>query len=222
MAARERRPTGRPPAINQLLRTLPDGTKVTVADDIINTLRLCPVIEVAAAKAGIHRDTVHHWLKTAAQARTRITTPKDTDIRRLSRFETMCCDFSDNVDRVIAEYELTRLARIERRAQGGEERITITIKVDADGNEVERTSRTERLLPDVEQDKWLLARRLPARYSSRVEVTGPEGEALIPTEDRAAALAAALQAFQNGADAQRALDAERESANGNGTPAAAP
>lgn len=188
-------PRGRPTKINQPVATRdnPDGTTttITVADRIVERLTVGAYMEEAASSAGVHKDTVYEWLKIGANARARIIAGTVTP-SKLTTHERRCLDFSDAVDQATGEWAMRSLTALEQHARGGLKSTTVTEKVDARGRVMERTTKTEELLPNPAVIQWRLERRFPDRYGrQRVEVSGPEGEA-IPIEVRATELAAKL------------------------------
>lgn len=204
--------TGRPSTINQRIGERPDGTPITVADQIVDHVRAVGAeVAVAAAVVGVHRDTVYDWLKIGARARARINRPGS---ERLTVHETRCLDFSDRYIAAEAEWHMRQLVTLERSQQPQTRTIT-TEKLDPAGNVIERTVRTEIVPGDTDAAKWRLQRKHRDLYADRVEVTGADGSPLIPQAERARDLARNLEAWKAGTEDQRALDEERQ-ANGNG------
>lgn len=204
-------PGGRPTAINEVLstRTNEDGTttNVTVSDRIIETVRSGTPLEGAAGSAGITNETLWRWLREGARAQRLLhagTKPRD-----LTAEQRRLATFSEEVFRAIGEWEANSNLLLERLARGGTRIVTVTEKVDKDGNVIDKTTKTETLGPSAAVIQWRLSRRFPDRYADRVEVTGAGGEP-ISVESRAKSLADGLRAFQQGADAQRELDAAKE------------
>lgn len=204
-------PGGRPTSLTQVVseRTTEDGTLVrtTVAERIIESVRAGTPLEGAAASAGITNDTLWRWLREGARANRLLiagTKPKEltAEQRRLS-------EFSEEIHRATGEWEANSNLILERLARGGTRVVTVTEKVDKDGNVLDKTTKTETLGPSAAVLQWRLSRRFPDRYADRVEVSGPGGEP-ISIETRAKSLADGLRAFQAGADAQRELDETKE------------
>ena len=169
-------PRGQPSSIDQTVGTRTDGTPITAFDRIIHAISIGSYFEQACAAAGIHKDTAYAWLTTGARthaARARaidkaLPAPKET------KHEQRCAQFSDAILRAEAEWELSSLATLETLARGGTQIETVTVKTDGANRVVDRTVKTETLLPSAQVIEWRLSRRFPARYSHHVEVTGAD------------------------------------------------
>lgn len=177
----ERRRRGRPSEIDSVIGKHPlTAEPVTVSDRIIETIRLGGYMETAAARAGVHKQTVYGWLETGAKSFKRLNAgtaaPGD-----LTEHEWRCLEFTEAVDRAEADSEVEQLALLAELGQGGRQLVTTTVKSTpgAQGAPdviVERTTKTETMLPNPQVLMWRLERRHPARYGrTRVEVTGPDG-----------------------------------------------
>jgi hypothetical protein len=188
--------TGRPSKIHDVVNVRDDGTRVTVADRIVAALRAGNYLEPSAQAVGVAKTTVYEWIKLGGAAQRRITND-GVNRSALSQHERRCLDFADAVADAQAEWEVDANARLQRLAVGDHTVVTVTEKVNADGELLERTTKTERLAPSAQVLEWRLTRRFPDRYSQRVEVSGPEGAA-IPVEVRARNLADALRQHQAG------------------------
>ncbi len=192
--------TGRPSNIDSVIGHTRDGEPITVADRILAALRAGNYVEAAAGSAGITKTTVYEWLKIGAQAGMRTNSGKPGV--KVTAHEKRCMAFADAVREAEHGWEVDSNARLQQLAAGGVTTVTETVKVDADGKVLERTTKTEHHAPSAQVLEWRLTRRFPDRYSTRVEVSGPAGEP-VPVEVRARSLADALRDFQAGADAQR-------------------
>lgn len=204
------RSPGRPSKIDAVIGHDQAGQPITASDRIIQALRAGNYVETAAMSVGISKMSVYEWLKVGGQAAMKINAPGG-NLSKLSQHERKCLAFSDAVREAEAAWEVDSNARLQQLAIGGVTTKTVTEKVDADGKLLERTVKTETHAPSAQVLEWRLTRRFPNRYSQRVEVSGPGGEA-VPVEVRARSLADALRDFQAGAQAQAELD----------TPAVAP
>lgn len=218
-------PRGQPSKIDQVVAevdvrddtgTVTGTRSVTASERIVQAIRIGMYLEPAAASAGVHKDTVYGWLRTGAQAHAALATAEATGTppRELTDHERRCMDFSDAVARAESEWELAANSQLERLARGDVEVVTITEKVDAKGNVVERTSRTERLAPNAQVLQLRLTRRFMERYAGRIEVTGAGGEPLVPEDHRARNLADSMRAYlagaADGAEAAREMEAPAE------------
>lgn len=163
---------GRPSVIDHPVRQAADGEIETVQDRVVAAIRAGNYVETAAAAAGVNKDTLYTWLRTGARAGTRQLTKGG----RLTAYERKCRAFSDAVAAAVAESELTDVARLAQLARGGLRQTTVTVKVDRDGQEVERTTKDETALPHAAVLMWRLERRFGDRWGrAKVEVSGPDG-----------------------------------------------
>lgn len=193
-------PGGRPSKLDAVIATRPDGTPVTVADRILETVRTGGYIETAAARAGIPKSILYTWLKNAARASQRLHAGETTPAQ-LTRNERRCIEFADALDAALADSETEELATHRRLALGGHEVVTVTVKVDEQGRELERSERRETLAPNARALEWRLERRFPDRWGRRQqgELSGPGGGAIeveVGQAERARQLADALREFQ--------------------------
>lgn len=187
-------PAGRPSKIDQIVRYRDrDGERVPVTafDQVIGLLRVGNYIETAAASAGVHRETVHAWLRTGAQAVARAATrglDLDDPALNLTDHEQRCIEFSDAVAEATSSWEVQAIGTLEQLGRGGYQTTRVTIKTERvpDASqpsgfrheEVERTTVTETLPPSAQVLEWRLTRRYPQRYAinpdREVEATGAE------------------------------------------------
>lgn len=184
-------PGGRPSPIDKTIghRDV-DGTPVpvTVFDRIVSALRAGNYIEGAAASAGMSKQAVYDWMKLGARTRLANTPDKDR-----TTHERRCVEFLDAVAEAEAAWEAQANTTLEQLSRGGIPVETVTVKVDGKGKVIERTTKTTATLPDAATIKWRLKRRFRDRYAERIEVTGAEGEPLLPMDERAAAIVEGLR-----------------------------
>lgn len=186
---------GRPLKLAQVARTTDTGEQVTYGQEFIARIRLGLPHDQAASGSGVPRMTVLRARTngTAARAKADAGQPLTDDDRFLIAF-------CDSLERAEAEAEESRLAIIERAAQGGYTTTTTYVTerlVDGVLKEVERRTVTKVEAGQWTAAAWWLERRLPQRYARRVELSGPEGGP-IPVEDRANALGDAMTAYLAG------------------------
>jgi hypothetical protein len=206
---------GRPSKINQVVRVRADGTEITAADQVIERIQLGLDLQSAADSAGISRQTLHNWRLQGARRRAEAANGK-----RLTPAQQRYVDFLDALERAEAEAEANRLAIISRTAQGGATVRKVTRKIqrvqDDTGTwsevELERTEVEETLRPEWTAAAWWLERRMPGKYARRVEVTGAEGQPLVPQDDQARGLADSLRDYLAGAAAGAEVAAEKADA----------
>lgn len=192
--------TGRPTVIDAPLTvhaadSLEPLTVVT-ADKIVSALRVGTPEEGAAASVGITLATLRAWKTEGARILRRMT-QQGQNRSDLSHRERRLADFSSKVLLAEGEWEAKSNGLLDRIAEGGLQVVTVTEKVNAEGEVIERTHRTEQLGPNPGVLMARLKMRFPGRYSERVEVTGAEGEP-IAIELRARQIADAARAFQTG------------------------
>lgn len=165
-----RRP-GRPLRIHEVVDHR-EGQPVTIGEQIVRDVQHGNYVETAAAAAGLDKATVFDWMRRGARLRT------DEHEGRRSRFtkdERALMEFSTSVAQAQARAEADDVRRLDRLGQGGLLRVVETVKVNAAGNEVERSTRTESLAPDAAVLQWRLERRFGARWGRQVAVTGADG-----------------------------------------------
>lgn len=174
MSRRTGNPPGRPPKLDQVLRIADDGTTETVADRIVAHVRSGAYIEEAAGAAGVNKTTVYDWLKIGARAEAHLAAGKPRSA--LSRHQRRCAEFSNAVGSADAIATATDVALTAKLAAGVTKTIE-TVKVDAQGNTLERTTRVESAIPDGAMVRWRLERRKPHQWGrlQRIEVTGLDG-----------------------------------------------
>lgn len=200
--------TGRPDKLDQVVGHDEAGEPVTVHDRIVGDLRVGTYMEHAAGHAGVSKQSVYQWMKDGANA----YAAKHRNPRlRLTAYQRRAMAFSDAVAEAQAEWWVRQEAMLERLARGGHQVVHTTVKLDGQGREVERSTRTETLGPSERVLLWRMERKAPHLYGRRVELVGPEGGPVqVTTDERAQALGDTLRTFLAGADAGAELASERE------------
>lgn len=206
--------------IDRVVGTRPgkDGApdeQITVADRIVELLASGNYIEGAAAGAGVHKDTVYHWLKIGAQVHLRAGAGSIDDLE-LSDFERKCAEFSDAVAEAEGRYESSSNLTLERLARGGIPQTTETVErgpapvnpatggptYDSEGREVlgpilKSSTRSTSTLPDAQVIEWRLTRRFRQRYAERLEVTGADGGPVaLSQSEKASAVLELVRSFR--------------------------
>lgn len=198
-------PGGRPPKINTVVLTRDDPhsgrkVKVTAGQRIIEAIRIGEYVETAAALAGVDKTTVYEWLKVGAGATDAVARQGRT-LKSLTQHQRDCMEFSHAVAEAEALARTDDVATLAELGRGGRQMVTTTVKRNPQGEVIEHTTRTETAQPNAAVLMWRLERRWPAEWGRRrLEVSGPDGEA-IPVEVRAAGLVAALRQHQGDATA---------------------
>lgn len=186
----------RPLKLDDPARTRPDGTVVTIGEAIVTAVGLGQDFTAAAKGAGISTSTLHTWRITGARART-----QQLKGAKVTANDARLVGFLDALERAEAEAELERLAIIHRASQPSTVvKIVEKVQIDGQGVEtvIERTRTTETRPGLWTPAAWWLERRMPDKYARRVELTGKDGDALLPA-DRARTLADSLVEFQTAA-----------------------
>lgn len=199
---------GRPSELDKVVHvvTREDGTRreITAIDRVYETFQLGGSIEDAASRIGVSRQTLYNWQRRAVQLQKALIAGATT-LEKLTDEDREHLRFLDGVERGRADGKLLLLGLNDRLARGGIPITTVTTRVDAQGNVVERTTKIEETVPDGAAIRWRLERSFPREFGRRVEVTGADGGPLeVSSGDRAEQLAGMLRAFLDGrADAQR-------------------
>lgn len=143
----------------------------TVADAIVDLIRLGNYMETAALYCGVGVSTAKLWLRDGGRALDRIAAGARR--RDLSARQRHCADFLAAVRAAQSEAEQRDVARLAALARGGLPvvRTTETWATDDDGQErlVSRQTVTTESLPDARVLTWRLERRFPDRWARRQE-----------------------------------------------------
>lgn len=189
----------RPSGIDRVLRHDRDGNPITVADHIAQAIAAGNYFEQACQSAGVAKSTAYRWLSTGAKAAQAIN-KLGPDAVTLTRNDRRCLEFWDAVTEAEARWEVSAVTQLEQLGRGGAQKVTITERVDPNGQLIEKTIRTETLPPDARVLMWRLERRFPDRYGHRVEFVGSVHETVEDREERLDLLAAQVEAFLAGRD----------------------
>lgn len=171
-----------------------DGSPIMVADRVAEALRLGAHIGDASVRAGVSRELLRQWMRNG----NRINAALDAGSRLegdLNDQERAELHLARTAEAALSEGKLLMLALLDRLSRGAEVR-TVTVRLDANGNEVDRYERTEQHVPDAAVIRWRLERRWPEEWAPkpRLEVTGPGGAPLaVDVQTRARELAQALR-----------------------------
>lgn len=195
---------GRPSKIDQVVDAFPagharEGQPMTAGEKVVERVRtLWAPWSGAAVSAGVRRQTVHEWHKRGAEARAKAMRGE-----ALNRNERLYAEFADSLEKAEEEAHLRILGSLVREAQGGYPIVKKVTKTVA-GKVTEVTTTEETARPQWLPMAWLLERKRGAEYPRPAyQVTGKDGVPLVPKEDRADALASALEGFIAGSEAQR-------------------
>lgn len=189
---------GRPSLLGQVIDTDENGNDILVEDRILAMVRSGNYIEVAAACAGVDKETLFSWARIGAKAaRAKAKDPK----RVLTAHERRCISFSAALHKAAALSEAELIAGIE--AAGTKKRLTIVTtrkRVLIGGEWVETVeTKTEEADPEWRALAWRAERRFTSRWGQRgsLEVSGPDGGP-IELEARGVALARRLMELRAG------------------------
>ena len=204
---------GRPSVLTQVVRYREQNgaqVPVTAGEQVIERRGLGLDDQAAADSAGISRQTLHNWRLGGARARA----IEARGIRELTLEEVELANFLDSLESAEAEWEASRLAIIQRGAQGGFTTTKTVEKYTPGPNNtqmlVERIVTTETANPQWQAAAWQLERMKREKYARRWEVAGAEGAPLLPEQDQAKALADSAREYLRGvADAQAAKPARK-------------
>lgn len=189
---------GRPSDMTKVVATERSGHKTTVVERVVQVVRAGGPITYAAKAAGMSPYAIYEWVKTGAKCHNRHA--QGTKRSEFTAHERRCMDFANALQQAEGEMVAEAVARLAQGAAGGRQVTTVTERVDSAGDLVDRSTRIETLAPDPKIDMWRLRTRAPAEFTTRVEISGPEGEP-VPIEVRAANLADGLRDFLAGAAA---------------------
>ena len=140
-------------------------------------------MSVAAARAGVHADTVYAW-KTRGDVALKAA---EMDLESVPDADRPFSEFSETVTRARSDWELGRLAQIQQAGQGRPYRKTrtrtwdqvVTLKDENGKNVNQVVTMTDVTVEegaeyDWRADAWLLERRNPTQYGrqTRLAVEG--------------------------------------------------
>lgn len=190
--------TGRPPMLNDL-SPVPsaDGEQVTLGEQIARDIRAtgCDVA-VCSDRMRVPRATLHAWLRNGAEAAI-----KSARGQKLTLGEQQYLDFRFAIDAAASDWEMRMNAYLADLARGKILQEVVTIKVDGNGVEIERSTKRSHTLPDAATVRWLLETKRRKSYGRTVAVTG-EGGGPIAVEvaevDRVQGLIDQITAYQQG------------------------
>lgn len=176
--------TGRPSRIHEHYDTLParggrPARDRTVADALVDLMRLGNYLETAAWVIGVNPSTVRLWIRDGRRAHARLEAGA---LRRdLSARQRHCSDFFVAVSAAMAEAEQRDVATLAALARGGLPVVKVTERwtVNDEGQEVlvDRTSVRTESLPDARVLTWRLERRFPDSWGRRGEAVDDDSEA---------------------------------------------
>lgn len=210
MAPRTRTPkvggdtAGRPSDIDTIISYNPDGTGITTAQAIIQSIREGEFLETAAPRHGIPIKTARSWLRDAGRTRLRLLGHTGRGNPRTTTHERKCLAFSTGYEQATAEYEGVTLREIDDIARGGRRIAIVRTKrrfknaEDTVGTVVERIEETRTVPPDGDLLRWRLQMRVPGRYSPKLDVKLVDPDDALTDEEVADALADSLAAFLSG------------------------
>lgn len=185
----------RPVEINRTHHTTRDGTRVTVADVLVQHKELGLHVREACAAAGISVDTYYRWRRAGAAARR----AEAHTGRRPQGAAAHYARFSERMDEADARAEAARLGVVVRAAQGGGVQTktrTRTITGPDGATSTEQVTETTTMAPDWRAAAWWLEKVKPARYGPRVELD----HTVTPAEhaEHTAELVASAEAYLQG------------------------
>ncbi len=179
------------------------GRPSKIAQHVLERIQLGQDLTSSAKSAGLSVAILHRWRLDGARARATAANGG-----RLTALQRRLVTFVDDIEKAESEAEASRLAIIQRVAQGGAVVTKTTEKRNGAGELVERTVVTETLRPEWTAAAWWLERRRKG-YARRHEITGADGEPLVPPDEQARNLADSLREFQAGVAAGAALTEDR-------------
>jgi hypothetical protein len=170
------------------------GGTVAVWDRAADVIRLGGNYTDAAVRVGVAKFTFADWLRQGARLVAGVASG-GIDAADLDAHQRGLVNLVEAVDRAESEAKLVYLGLLDRVARGQDVRV-VTVKVDAQGQEIERSERTEQRGPDAATIRWRLERRWPEEFAPRVraEITGADGGPVeVDVATRAAELAEELR-----------------------------
>ena len=136
--------------------------------DVLAAIRSGASESIAAGYAGLHRDTVAHWRRTGLAA---VEKPP----RERTEFEEKCVGFSARLAKAHSDAIVGFSTIVSQLARGGAPRHADPN--DDDSPLIEPTIEEKNLA--FRASTWMLERRQKEDYSTRTEVTGADGGAII-------------------------------------------
>lgn len=128
-----------------------------VQDTIVTAIRAGNYIETAAAAAGISKETLYDWLRQGAKAK-----------------EGKFKDFSDSVQKAMADSEMREVSVLDHAMGGGatiSKRVTETVTEKKGGDTITKTVTEETIQPPQWQPAaWRLERKHPEKYGQRQRI----------------------------------------------------
>jgi transposase-like protein len=151
------------------------GGEVMVWERAADVVRLGGTITDAATRVGVARQVFAEWVRNGTRLLNALAA-NARDPADLNAHEQATIKLVESIEQAEAESKLIMLGLLDRAARGVEVR-TVTVRLDAQGNEIDRVERTEQRGPDPATLRWRLERRWPDEFAPRVraEVTGPDG-----------------------------------------------
>lgn len=147
-----------------------DSTTVSIADQIVELLRVGTPVELAAAAVGVTAAEYRGWMRQGLAGLSRLAAGHSW-VRDFTADEQASTAFADRVQRAIGEWAGRANALLEQLQRGGYEMTTTRIK--RVGTDVVETNvTTETLAPDARVLTWRLERSFPSIYGRFA--TGPD------------------------------------------------
>lgn len=177
------RPSSAHQRLTAVVRHDDAGRPVTVAQSILDWLRLGLPYDTSIIRADVPTATMRYWLAQGTRLEQRVELNPDLE---LDEEDDYLLTFSRQVAQAVAEGQAAHYTGMVRLARGGATKTVVTSKVvrtprvetDADGVErtvfdeveVERSTRTESTLPSFAAQKWILENRYGMRAATHVVV----------------------------------------------------
>ena len=160
---------GRSPIINQ-----------KIIQDVTSAIKAGNYMEVAAAYAGISKDTFYRWMKRGAREKRRVLKDKRSKIKQ---GELPYVLFAEGVRKALADAEVRDVSMIAKAASGGQVYTEEKIVYDAQGRVVEKHVVTKKSAPQWQAAAWRLERKYPNKWGRRVAIRKDEGTGEESAED---------------------------------------
>lgn len=143
-----------------------------IIQDVTSAIKAGNYMEVAAAYAGISKDTFFRWMKRGAREKRRVLNDKRLKIRQS---ELPYVLFSEGVRKALADAEVRDVSMIAKAASGGQVYTEEKIVYDASGRIVEKQVVTKKTAPQWQAAAWRLERKYPKKWGRRVAIRKDEG-----------------------------------------------